>query len=113
MNIFEMTADQPIEDQSWQDFREQCRRQMARPLAQRIQYGFCRMHKPVLDDAEWRVFDKDQDVSAESVAWKSGMAKTRATLPWVVIANDSSTFEGPLPVTKAEYLILLRKYGGQ
>jgi hypothetical protein len=53
------------EDKSWQDFREQCRRQMARPLAQRIKYGFCRMHKPVLDDAEWRVFD----TMAEYRAW--------------------------------------------
>ena len=52
-----MKTSAPIEDQSWQDFREQCRRQMARPLAQRIKYGFCRMHKPVLDDADWRVFD--------------------------------------------------------
>lgn len=53
------------EDKSWQDFREQCRRQMARPLAQRIKYGFCRMHKPVLDDAGWRVFD----TMAEYRAW--------------------------------------------
>jgi hypothetical protein len=45
------------EDQGWLDFREQCRRQMRRPLEARIQYGFCRMHKPVLDDAPWRVFD--------------------------------------------------------
>ena len=38
-------------------FREQCRRQMARPLATRIKYGFARTYKPVLDDAPWRVFD--------------------------------------------------------
>lgn len=60
-----MKAIAPTEDQSWQDFREQCRRQMARPLAQRIKYGFCQMHKPVLDDAEWRVFD----TMAEYRAW--------------------------------------------
>ena len=30
------------EDQGWTDFREQCRRQMQRPLATRIRYGFCR-----------------------------------------------------------------------
>jgi hypothetical protein len=53
------------EDVSWQEFREQCRRQMARPLAQRIKYGFCKMHKPVLDDAEWRAFD----TMAEYRAW--------------------------------------------
>lgn len=35
-------------------FREQCRRQMDRPLEQRIRYGFYRMYKPVMDDAPWR-----------------------------------------------------------
>ena len=29
---------------------------MKRPLDQRIKYGFCRMYKPVLDDAPWRTF---------------------------------------------------------
>lgn len=53
------------EDASWQEFREQCRRQMARPLAQRIKYGFCQMHKPVLDDPPWCVFD----TMAEYRAW--------------------------------------------
>jgi hypothetical protein len=40
-----------------QAFREQCRRQMDRPLATRIKYGFNRVHKPVLDDAAWRSFN--------------------------------------------------------
>ena len=38
-------------------FREQCRRQMARPLKLRIKYGFNRVYKPVLDDAPWCSFD--------------------------------------------------------
>ena len=38
------------------DFREQCRRQMERSLSDRIKYGFNRVHKPVLDDAPFRVF---------------------------------------------------------
>jgi len=50
-------AERLDEDPGWQEFREQCRRQMQRPLDQRIRYGFCRMHKPVLDDAPWRAFD--------------------------------------------------------
>jgi len=45
------------DEQAMEQFREQCRRQMDRPLALRIRYGFCRTHKPVLDDAPWRVFD--------------------------------------------------------
>jgi hypothetical protein len=38
-------------------FREQCRRQMDRPLQQRIKYGFYRTDNPILDDAPWRAFD--------------------------------------------------------
>ena len=45
------------DQQADEEFREQCRRQMARPLAARIKYGFNRVHKPVLDDAPWRSFD--------------------------------------------------------
>lgn len=40
-------------DEQW---RDQCRRQMERPLAVRIKYGFNQVYKPVLDDAPWRSF---------------------------------------------------------
>lgn len=53
------------EDDGWQEFRDQCRRQMRRSLDQRIRYGFCRMYKPILDDAPWRAFD----TIAEYRAW--------------------------------------------
>lgn len=53
------------EDRGWEEFRDQCRRQMQRPLELRINYGFCRMYKPVLDDAPWRAFDS----MAEYRAW--------------------------------------------
>jgi len=38
-------------------FREQCRRQLQRPLRDRIRFGFYRSHKPVLDDAPFRSFE--------------------------------------------------------
>lgn len=53
------------DQQADEAFREQCRRQMGRPLALRIKYGFNRIHKPVLDDAPWRSFDS----MAEYRAW--------------------------------------------
>ena len=53
------------EEQAQEEFREQCRRQMARPLASRLKYGFNRVHKPVLDDAPWRSFNS----MAEYRAW--------------------------------------------
>ena len=53
------------EDESMQEFREQCRRQLDRPLAARMKYGFNRVYKPVLDDAPWRSFS----TLAEYRAW--------------------------------------------
>jgi hypothetical protein len=52
------------DEQTDQEFREQCRRQMDRPLALRIKYGFCRTYKPVLDDAPWRAFNSLADYRA-------------------------------------------------
>ena len=45
------------DDAEEQAFREQCRRQMDRSLEARMKYGFCRVYRPVLDDADVRVFD--------------------------------------------------------
>jgi len=41
-------------------FREQCRRQMARPLEARMKYGWCRVNRPVLDKPGTRVFSSTQ-----------------------------------------------------
>jgi hypothetical protein len=43
------------------DFREQCRRQLNRSVKERIKYGFFKQYKPVLDDADFRVFEKMSD----------------------------------------------------
>jgi hypothetical protein len=52
------------DQQTEEDFREQCQRQMDRPLALRMKYGFWRTYKPVLDDAPWRAFDSMADYRA-------------------------------------------------
>ncbi len=38
------------------DWREQCRQQLDRDVLTRIKYGFCHVHKPVLDDVAVRAF---------------------------------------------------------
>lgn len=43
-----------------QAFREQCRRQMARPIESRMKYGWCRVNRPVLDIAGNRSFSSTQ-----------------------------------------------------
>ncbi|CAN5577144.1 hypothetical protein BH20VER1_BH20VER1_24640 [soil metagenome] len=37
-------------------WREQCRAQLQRDVLTRIKYGFCHVHKPVLDDEPVRAF---------------------------------------------------------
>lgn len=44
------------EDRGWAEFREQCRRQMQRPLELRIKYGFCRRIKSTPDQMHRRAF---------------------------------------------------------
>lgn len=44
-----------------EDFKEQCRRQIERSLAQKFKYGFFRQYKPVLDDASCRTFETMQE----------------------------------------------------
>ena len=41
------------EEEAW---REQCRRGLERDVMTRIKYGFCHVHKPVLDDVAFRSF---------------------------------------------------------
>jgi hypothetical protein len=53
------------DQQADEAFREQCRRQMERPLEDRIKYGFYCVYKPVLDDVPWRSFNS----TAEYRAW--------------------------------------------
>ena len=45
-----------LETSDDQAFREQCRRQMARPLEARMKYGFSRVLRPVLDKPGVRSF---------------------------------------------------------
>jgi hypothetical protein len=49
------------DQQTDEDFREQRRRQMERPLELRLKYGFYRVYRPVLDDAAWRSFRTMED----------------------------------------------------
>ncbi len=52
----------PTEEEAW---RAQCRDQLARDVSTRIKYGFCHVHKPVLDEVGMRAFK----TMAEYRAW--------------------------------------------
>lgn len=59
---------------------------------------------------EWKVWDKDQDMTYATPMWKSAMAVPRQSVPWIVISNGKSGFSGPLPSTQAELLATLNKF---
>ena len=50
-----------VDDAADVAFREQCRRQMSRSLTDRMKYGFCRVHRPVLDNPGIRVFSSTRE----------------------------------------------------
>jgi hypothetical protein len=43
------------------DFKDQCERNLRRSIQDRMRYGFNYVYKPVLDDADWRVFDSMEE----------------------------------------------------
>ncbi|MCC7518430.1 MAG: hypothetical protein IT578_04505 [Verrucomicrobiae bacterium] len=67
----------PDDMEAW---REQCRRQMKRSTLFRMKHGWCYTHKPVLDDAPYRIFNS----TAEYRAW------CRENLPAYLGFHDQS-----------------------
>jgi hypothetical protein len=61
--------------------------------------------------AAWRIWDADVDTKESSKAWQDAMKRPRASLPWIVISDGKSGFEGPLPGTVDATLELLKKWG--
>lgn len=59
---------------------------------------------------EWRIYDKDVDVSGESKTWQDAMKRDRKSTPWVIISNGKTGYEGPLPENVDKTLELLKKY---
>lgn len=63
--------------------------------------------------AEWRMWPADVDASGESVLWQTAFKRPRVSLPWIVVSNGTSGFEGPLPGSATDMLALLKKYGSK
>lgn len=72
---------------------------------------------------EYRRFDKDIDLSKESSVWQDAMNRVLnkdqrhpeskyTSLPWILITNGKTGYEGPLPVNKDALMTLLKQYGG-
>lgn len=58
---------------------------------------------------QWRVLDKDADLSHVDDQWKEAMAAAKGhegfTPPWLLVSNGKSGWQGPLPAENAEAVI--------
>ncbi len=61
-------------------------------------------------DGAWRIWDKDEDPSAEEKVWQEAMKVKRASTPWIVISNGKTGFSGPLPDAPEKTIDLIKKY---
>jgi hypothetical protein len=62
--------------------------------------------------AESRFWDESEDVSKESQLWQDAFKRPRKSLPWLIISDGKTGYEGPLPGSTDEMMGLLQKYGG-
>jgi len=60
---------------------------------------------------EWRIFDQDIEfpINCDSV-WCNVMERPRASIPWIVISNGMTGFEGPLPRNVEDTITLINQY---
>ena len=59
---------------------------------------------------EWRCWDKDISLHDVADLWKNAMSRPHPNLPWIVISNGATGFEGPLPLNTAETIELVQRY---
>jgi hypothetical protein len=62
---------------------------------------------------EFRLIDKDQDLTRDTVAVQLAGKLPRTSLPWLIVSNGKSGQSIPLPATAAETLAILKKFGGE
>lgn len=60
---------------------------------------------------EFRMYPPNTDMTNESAVWQKVMKRPRKELPWIVIGNGKTGYEGPLPTAEGEALKLVKKYG--
>ncbi len=69
---------------------------------------------PKGDDGETpevRMWAQDTDATGESKLWRDAFSRPRKSVPWVIVSNGKTGYEGPLPGSAADMLNLLKTYG--
>jgi hypothetical protein len=59
---------------------------------------------------EYRIWDKDVILTNEEQLWKDAMARSHPQLPWLLVSNGVTGYEGPLPAKTADTIALIKKY---
>jgi hypothetical protein len=61
---------------------------------------------------EYRIYDKDVDLTAEAKLWQEAMKRPRTSVPWLIVSDGKTGYEGPLPANVEDAMTLLKKFGG-
>lgn len=62
---------------------------------------------------EYRIWDKDVDLTNVSDVWKEAVKMQRDGLPWLIVSNGQTGYSGPLPSTQSELMAKLKQYLGE
>jgi hypothetical protein len=58
----------------------------------------------------WRIYDQDTNIANDTQQFQKMMALPRQNLPWIIISNGTTGYQGPLPPTTDEIIKLINKY---
>lgn len=58
----------------------------------------------------WRIWPAKANTKDASQSWQDAMKRERKSLPWIIVSNGKTGFEGPLPKTEEEATNLVKKY---
>jgi len=59
---------------------------------------------------EWRIYPQVSDVTHSATIWQEAFKRPRTSVPWILISNGKTGFEGPLPGNVKDTTDLVKKY---
>jgi hypothetical protein len=62
---------------------------------------------------DWWILDQNVNTVNMQKHWQDAMARKRTTLPWLIVSDGKTGYEGPLPLTLEETMKILKKVGGE
>jgi hypothetical protein len=58
----------------------------------------------------WNIWDADEKLEKAPKLWQDAMKRPRKSVPWIMIGNGKTGYEGPLPENVDKTLELIKKY---